>query len=171
MHVPVAEASVGMQPSANTAGEEGGRTPLSAVDELASVSALRRCPLLIDLLVLVRAVELNSNERRAPSRIVDQLAHHTADVTVPLSVVERTECARTLAVLGVRGEDGPATLTLPADLTTLQSTKKEMLGSAEKKPRRSSRLTDEITLQKRAQPLITQPKQMWHESRGAQIYL
>jgi len=114
----------------NVARDQG--CPLSAVDELASVSALRRCPLLIDLLVLVRAVELNSNERRAPSRIVDQLAHHTADVTVPLSVVERTECARTLAVLGVRGEDGPATLTLPADLTTLQSTKKEMLGSAEK---------------------------------------
>ena len=40
------------------------------------------------------------------------------DITVPLGEVDSPECGLALPVLGVRGEDRPATLTLPTDDTT-----------------------------------------------------
>ena len=95
-----------------------GRTLLAAVDELASVRALSRGPLHIVLLVVVAVVELDLGDRRTTSRVVDDVLDDTAHVAVALSVVEDAQTARTLAVLGVRCEDGAATLTLTTDNTT-----------------------------------------------------
>lgn len=94
------------------------RTLLAAVDELASVSALGGGPLVVVLLVLVRVVELHLHNRGATAGVVDQLPDDTAHVAVLLGVVDGAQLNRTLAVLGVRGEDRPATLTLPTDDTT-----------------------------------------------------
>ena len=99
----------------------GERTILAAVDELASVGALGGSPLVVVLLVLVRVVELHLHNRGATAGIVDQIPDNTAHVAVPLGVVEGAQLHRTLAVLGVRGEDRPATLPLPTDNTTCTS--------------------------------------------------
>ena len=53
---------------------------------------------------------------------MDQLPDDTAHVTILLGVVDRAQLNSTLAVLGVRGEDRPTTLTLPTDDTTYTST-------------------------------------------------
>ncbi len=98
------------------------RTLLAAVDELASVSALGGGPLVVVLLVLVRVVELHLHNRGATPGVVDQLPDDTAHVTILLGVVDRAQLNSTLAVLGVRGEDRPTTLTLPTDDTTYTST-------------------------------------------------
>ena len=98
----------------------GARTLLAAVDELASVGALSRGPLHVVLLEVVAVVELDLGDRRTTSRVVDDVLHDTADVAVFLGIVGRTQAARTLAVLGVGGEDGATTLALTTDDTTLR---------------------------------------------------
>ena len=101
------------------------RTLLAHVDELSRVRALRRRPLHILLLVAVPIVELDLGDRRATSRVVDDVLDDAADVAVPLGVVEDAQAARTLPVLGVRDEDTAATLTLATDDATLSQRERE----------------------------------------------
>ena len=126
-HAPrTAAYACGMPRQWASGGEE--RTLLAAVDELASVSALGGGPLVVVLLVLIRVVELHLHDRGATAGIVDQIPDNTAHVAVPLGVVEGAQLHRTLAVLGVRGEDRPATLPLPTDNTTCTSARAAVKG-------------------------------------------
>jgi len=49
---------------------------------------------------------------------VDDLLHDTTHVPIALGKVVGAQAASTFPVLGVRGEDGPATLTLSTDDAT-----------------------------------------------------
>ena len=91
---------------------------LAAIDELSGVHALSsREELLLDLKA-VGGAELHDGKRGTTSRIVDDLLHHTLDVSVPLRKVIVAEAHGTLAVLSVRGEDRTSTLTLRPDTYT-----------------------------------------------------
>lgn len=98
--------------------QESHRTLLAAVDELPGVHALHRDDELVVALELVRVLELDLGERRAPSRLVDDVLDHTLDVPVALRVVQLAELHGPLAEARVGGKYTSLTLPLPADNLT-----------------------------------------------------
>lgn len=76
---------------------------LSGIDELTSVHALVGNEGLGDLLELVRVTELDLGERSTTARVVDDLLHDTADVSMSLSKVEGTELSGCLVETGMGG--------------------------------------------------------------------
>jgi len=91
------------------------RSTASAVDELARVHALSSDEELLLVLVAERVAEGDLGQRRAAARVVDDVGDHALEVPVALAEVEGPEPGRALAVVGVRLEHGPRTLTLSAD--------------------------------------------------------
>jgi hypothetical protein len=74
---------------------------LSGVDELTGVHALVGDEGLGDVLELVGVTELDLSERSTTARVVDDLLHDTAGVSMALGVVEDTELGRSLVETGV----------------------------------------------------------------------
>lgn len=85
---------------------------VTAVDELASIHALRSDEHLLHRLVLVGVAEHDGGERSATARVVDDALHNTLDVAVAFGIVKRAELGRALAVGDVRVEHAVGTLTL-----------------------------------------------------------
>jgi hypothetical protein len=88
---------------------------LTSVDELTSVDALVSNEGLLTLLVLVRVTENDLGKGSTTARVVNDLLDNTTNVTVSLSVVERTELGGALSQAGVSLEDGTGTLSLVAN--------------------------------------------------------
>jgi hypothetical protein len=88
---------------------------LTSVDELTSVDALVSNEGLLTLLVLVGVTENDLGKGSTTARVVDDLLDNTTNVTVSLSVVERTELGGALSQAGVSLEDGTGTLSLVAN--------------------------------------------------------
>lgn len=80
---------------------DGQGSILSGIDELASVHALVGDEGLGDLLKLVGVTELDLGERSTTAGVVDDLLHDTTDVSMTLSIVERTELRGGLVETGV----------------------------------------------------------------------
>jgi hypothetical protein len=80
---------------------DGQSSVLSGVDELTGVHALVGDEGLGDVLELVGVTELDLSERSTTARVVDDLLHDTAGVSMALSVVEDTELGRSLVETGV----------------------------------------------------------------------
>jgi len=74
---------------------------LASVDELTSVHALVGDEGLGDLLEAVWMAERDLGQRRTTSSVVDDLLHHTSDVSMSLGVVESAELGRGLVKTGV----------------------------------------------------------------------
>merc|ERR1719461_2790016 len=91
---------------------------LSAVDELSGVDALGGDEELLPGLVPVRVTEVDDGKGSATAGVVDDVLHHTLDVSIPLGVVDRPELGSSLAVLHIGPEDGPCSLPLSTDDTT-----------------------------------------------------
>merc|ERR1719443_1039023 len=91
---------------------------LSAVDELSSVDTLGGDKELLAGLVPVRVTEVDDGEGSATAGVVDDVLHHTLNVSIPLGVVDRPELGSSLAVLHIGPEDGPCSLPLSTDDTT-----------------------------------------------------
>jgi hypothetical protein len=79
-------------------GESGS---LSGVDELTGVHALIGDEGLGDILEAVRVAEGDLCERSTTARVVDDLSHDAANVSVSLSIVEGTELSWRLVETGV----------------------------------------------------------------------
>lgn len=98
-------------------------TLLAEEHKLARVHTLRgRHQSLVEL-VTVRVLEVDLRQRGATARVVDEGLDYTLDVAVTLGVVKSAELGRTLAVLGVRPEHGPSTLTLTCNVRQRQRAK------------------------------------------------
>lgn len=89
---------------------------LAGVDELAGVHALVGDEGLVLLLELVGRVEDDTGEGRTTTGVVDDLLHDATNVAMTLREIEGAELRRGLPETSVGGEDGPAALTLVADL-------------------------------------------------------
>lgn len=79
-------------------GESG---PLSGIDELTGVHALVGDEGLGDILEAVRVAEGDLCERSTTARVVDDLSHNAANVSMSLSIVEGTELGWRLVETGV----------------------------------------------------------------------
>lgn len=80
---------------------DGQSSVLSGVDELTSVHALVGDESLGDLLEAVRVTEADLGQRSTTTRVVNDLLHHTANVSMALSVVESAELGGGLVETGV----------------------------------------------------------------------
>jgi len=89
---------------------------LAGVDELAGVHALVGNEGLGLLPELIGRVEDDTGERRTTTGVVDDLLHDATNVAMALRVIEGAELRRGLPETSIRGKDGPAALTLVADL-------------------------------------------------------
>ena len=97
----------------HVADHEGGL--LAAVDELPGVEALGGDEELRLLLVAEGVAECHLGERGAATGVVDDVGDDALEVAVALAEVEAAEPRRTLAVVSVRLEHRPSTLTLSAN--------------------------------------------------------
>jgi len=88
---------------------------LSSIDELPSVHALVGNKSLMSELVAVRVTENDLGKWCPSARIVDDVLHDTADISMALTVVEGSELGGVLSQSGVGSEDRPSTLPLIAD--------------------------------------------------------
>ena len=88
---------------------------LAAVDELAGVHALAGDHQLLTDLVSVRIPEVDDGERRAATRVVDDVADDALDVAVAFAVVDGAEPRGALPVLRMRLEDGSGAFTLSSN--------------------------------------------------------
>ena len=95
---------------------------LTAVDELTGGDTFDGNHQFLGQAVLVHVAEDDAGQRRATSRVVDDLLDQALDVAVALGVVQGAELGGALAVLRLGGEDGGtaalATLTLAPDNAT-----------------------------------------------------
>ena len=80
---------------------DGQSSVLSGVDELTGVHALVGDEGLGDLLEAVRVTEADLGQRSTTTRVVNDLLHHTANVSMSLSVVESAELGGGLVETGV----------------------------------------------------------------------
>ena len=93
---------------------------LAAVNEHASVHALRGHNELVVLAVLVHVHELHLGEGSSAPGVVDDVLHYSADVSVLLSVINGAHLGGSLARAGVGPEDPSLALTASGyDLTHL----------------------------------------------------
>jgi len=91
---------------------------LPAVNELASVHALRGNHEFSVTLVAVCVQELNLGHRSSTSRIVEDLLDDTTDIAATFGVVDGTKFDSTLASADVRLEDGGFTPSLGLNVPT-----------------------------------------------------
>jgi hypothetical protein len=97
---------------------DGERGAAAAIDKLAGVHALGGDEELLLVLVPEGMAEGDLGERRAAAGVVDDVGDDALEVPVALAEVEGAEPGGALAVVGVRLEHGPRTLTLRADHAT-----------------------------------------------------
>merc|ERR1719209_31024 len=91
---------------------DGQRRLLAAVDELARVHALHGDERLLALLKFVRISELDDGQRRASTRVVNDVLHDALDVPVTLGIVGGPQSSGAFAMFVVGRKDRPRPLTL-----------------------------------------------------------
>jgi len=79
-----------------------GKSGLSSrVDELSSVQSLGGNEEFLVNLVFVGVSEVNLSQRSTTTGIVDDVLHHSSDVSVSLGIIETSESRMSLSVMGV----------------------------------------------------------------------
>merc|ERR1719394_714942 len=97
---------------------DGQTSLLTAVHELSRVHALHGDERLLTLLESVRISELDDSQWCASAGVVDDVLHHSLDVSVTLGIIGGPQSRGAFTMFVMRGKDGPRSLTLRTNDTS-----------------------------------------------------